>query len=1195
MQAFVGRQSSTANTAPSVSPAQPAGMSQLRPGRSRTIPRSGSRELAHNPGTDSQQVSALAQRPATRSTSLCHIPAHAASPSAPKQHAVEGQSIEPQTESRTLPAAASFPRTNHSSTPRHSLSEARIQTGSMEKSRDYDGKQDKGLIKSNPVLSSPRVRQAPVCSGLPLFLQDTIRSRSEPLAQNLRDHFSPFFRDDFQDVRIHRGVEARAASFALGAKAFAVGNDIVWPSTAPGLHTMAGRRLLAHELTHVMQQRAGSSGAIAAGGALSETEAQASVDAYSLQGSRPRLTATRPGLALSIDDYRGKSPNPTSRSYSQLIEDIDQIQEWMDRQTHSTPESVNLEIALQQLKNEVDRRTKNTAQKSIKTPRAGKGGGTKPQGSISEVPGSDDRPRVLIDRASQVYKDAADRKDQLDRIVDYLQRPGLSKGDRDALRGELRFLAPGFEQDRAQQAGDRKSQIIHKAIGMPSGDNTAQLLDALRRIDGIRPLDGAPGIQYMMKGDEIIRMSDKTVAELRGKTSDALARAADKARSMNEYTFGRAKDFVKVNDENRIVGFVVTNWSGLSPYDMWDRVLNLVQDSNMDVTRFRAMAKSQNASLASEALQVLQAVEMAQHARAVFNETFDGAMDAADQIVNGLKVIVEVTASIELALVAAVAAPIVAAGAAGLGATGAGAGAITIAGTSGVTASAGAVIGYSSTRLEGGSEEQARANARKKFKQGAVTGLGASTTQVLGSALRVGATGLSTADRLARGTLSQAGGNFVANATGTAIEGGGLVDSVKSGGLGVATALIAAPLGAAANSIENPGLRVAANMATSGGVAYGTTYALTGDSGEASQSALTAAATAGVTTLASPPNGPSWGQKKAFEAGRGIRTTSRNVLVAATLGVGNPNLPFKGTGGSSSSIILAPEAGVVSGPTSSPQATASFAMTTPAGEIVAPSATTKQVSSTSGAAPATPVPVAAGLGTQVAGLQTAGAIAQRNSSNGPGKNQNAPSDVDRAFAEDAQHETSEMKAVPLRQRTTKSGKQQSSLETLPLTPTQRQAVKVVAGRRLSGQHLARWNAASNPQEVRDMAEVSRLWSLGTPAEKQQARDLARDVFDRHVGRFWGAMRSAAQPSNTPRSSGLNDDFTAAGMRYDLTKSGAPRYVLPTGEQTGMTLDHNVRLSDDPTQALNGNNLSFVLDDENSVTLEAIRNQDPFQR
>jgi hypothetical protein len=194
--------------------------------------------------------------------------------------------------------------------------------------------------------------------------------------------------------------------------------------------------------------------------------------------------------------------------------------------------------------------------------------------------------------------------------------------------------------------------------------------------------------------------------------------------------------------------------------------------------------------------------------------------------------------------------------------------------------------------------------------------------------------------------------------------------------------------------------------------------------------------------------------------------------------------------------------------------------------------------------------------------------------------------VDEAFAEDARYQTNRTGGFQLRQRTTQSGKQFTSLSTLQLSASQLRAAARIIGQRLSGGQLTAWNSTTNAREIQDMTEVQRLWGLGTNTSRQQARDLARDVFDRHVGRFWAAVR---------RDPALQAEYAAAGMRFDLTKSGAPRYQLPTGEETGVTLDHNTRLMDDPTLALSGNNLSAVLGDENSVTLEDIRNNDSFQR
>jgi hypothetical protein len=66
------------------------------------------------------------------------------------------------------------------------------------------------------------------------------------------------------------------------------------------------------------------------------------------------------------------------------------------------------------------------------------------------------------------------------------------------------------------------------------------------------------------------------------------------------------------------------------------------------------------------------------------------------------------------------------------------------------------------------------------------------------------------------------------------------------------------------------------------------------------------------------------------------------------------------------------------------------------------------------------------------------------------------------------------------------------------------------------------------------------------------------------------------------------------MRFRGGNTTAPVYDLPDGTTVAMTLEHSVRLADNPTIATNGANLQFVLGDENSVNLEYIRANDPFQ-
>lgn len=85
----------------------------------------------------------------------------------------------------------------------------------------------------------------------------------QPLSSESRAFFEPRFGYDFGRVRIHTGPHAAGTAHALRARAFTTGEQIVFGAGeyAPG--TLAGKRLLAHELTHVVQQ-SGTSGGKAA-------------------------------------------------------------------------------------------------------------------------------------------------------------------------------------------------------------------------------------------------------------------------------------------------------------------------------------------------------------------------------------------------------------------------------------------------------------------------------------------------------------------------------------------------------------------------------------------------------------------------------------------------------------------------------------------------------------------------------------------------------------------------------------------------------------------------------------------------------------------------------------------------------------------------------------------------------------------
>ncbi len=78
-----------------------------------------------------------------------------------------------------------------------------------------------------------------------------------PLPDATRRFFEHRFGHAFGDVRVHDGDRAAAAARAAGALAFTSGRDIVFGGARFDPHGRSGMRLLAHELTHVVQQRAG--------------------------------------------------------------------------------------------------------------------------------------------------------------------------------------------------------------------------------------------------------------------------------------------------------------------------------------------------------------------------------------------------------------------------------------------------------------------------------------------------------------------------------------------------------------------------------------------------------------------------------------------------------------------------------------------------------------------------------------------------------------------------------------------------------------------------------------------------------------------------------------------------------------------------------------------------------------------------
>ena len=94
-----------------------------------------------------------------------------------------------------------------------------------------------------------------VPATVPPIVDDVLHSSGEALDASTRAFMESRFHYNFGDVRIHTNAQAANSARVVNALAYTVGRHVVFSSGQYSVGTDAGRRLLAHELTHTIQQR----------------------------------------------------------------------------------------------------------------------------------------------------------------------------------------------------------------------------------------------------------------------------------------------------------------------------------------------------------------------------------------------------------------------------------------------------------------------------------------------------------------------------------------------------------------------------------------------------------------------------------------------------------------------------------------------------------------------------------------------------------------------------------------------------------------------------------------------------------------------------------------------------------------------------------------------------------------------------
>ena len=91
----------------------------------------------------------------------------------------------------------------------------------------------------------------------PLLVHDVLASPGRPLDPGTREFFEARLGHDFSHVRVHDDNRAAESARSVGALAYTVGEDVVFARGRYDPVSSSGVRLLAHELTHVVQQADG--------------------------------------------------------------------------------------------------------------------------------------------------------------------------------------------------------------------------------------------------------------------------------------------------------------------------------------------------------------------------------------------------------------------------------------------------------------------------------------------------------------------------------------------------------------------------------------------------------------------------------------------------------------------------------------------------------------------------------------------------------------------------------------------------------------------------------------------------------------------------------------------------------------------------------------------------------------------------
>lgn len=141
-------------------------------------------------------------------------------------------------------------------------------------------------------------------------VHEVINSPGRPLDEPVRADMESRLGHDFSDVRVHDDGAAHASAASVNAHAYTVGSHMVFQRDAYDPSSSAGQQTLAHELTHVVQQRSGPVDGTATGGGIAVSDPS---DRFEREAA---ATAER-AMSAPAHEHAAAAPSTVQRSVAE--------------------------------------------------------------------------------------------------------------------------------------------------------------------------------------------------------------------------------------------------------------------------------------------------------------------------------------------------------------------------------------------------------------------------------------------------------------------------------------------------------------------------------------------------------------------------------------------------------------------------------------------------------------------------------------------------------------------------------------------------------------------------------------------------------------------------------------------------------------------------------------------------------------